>query len=117
MFFEQIVRGILANPLLDGVTLSGGDPFFNAEEIFVFLKNLKERTNVNVWCYSGYTYEQLAADPARAPSLKFIDVLVDGPFVDKLANPRLFFRGSANQRILKLSDGKLAGIMEPEINL
>jgi anaerobic ribonucleoside-triphosphate reductase activating protein len=117
LFFSEIVAAINSNPLLDGVTLSGGDPFFNPSEILKFLKALKSATNLNIWCYSGYTYEQLAADPARSPALEFIDILVDGPFVMGLSNPRLYFRGSANQRILRLKSGKIDGVMEPEIKL
>lgn len=102
------------NPLLDGVTFSGGDPLFNPEEFLKFLKKVKERTGLNVWCYTGYCYEDLLDDPLREPILHYIDVLVDGRFVKEQLEPRLYFRGSKNQRIIYLKDGRLEHIAKPE---
>ena len=83
----EIVNKVNTNPLLDGITLSGGDPMFNPEALLEFLKFLKEKTKKNIWCYTGYTYEQLLKDPLRAESLKYIDTLVDGPFIMALREP------------------------------
>lgn len=99
---EQIIQEINANPLLDGVTFSGGDPFYNPEEFLPVLKEVSQRTGMNIWCYTGYTYEQLKEDPIRQKLLPYIDVLVDGPFIELLYSPFLDFCGSSNQRILKL---------------
>lgn len=99
---DGMIAEINTNPLLDGVTFSGGDPFFNPEDFLAVLRQVKERTGMNVWCYTGYVYEDLLADPLRRPLLDYIDVLVDGKFIAELYSPYLEFRGSSNQRILKL---------------
>ena len=104
-FAREIARKVNANPLLDGVTLSGGDPLYNPEALLEFLKFLKLRTRANVWCYTGYVYERILKDPARAQCLKYIDTLVDGPFIAALRDPSLAFIGSRNQRIIPLRRG------------
>lgn len=97
-----MIREINGNPLLDGITFSGGDPFYNPKEFGRILKRIKEETGQNIWCYTGYTYEELLADPLRQPLLESIDVLVDGRFVEERYSPHLSFRGSSNQRIISL---------------
>lgn len=99
---QSIINNINANPLLDGITLSGGDPFFNPEALLTILKILKEKTGQNIWCYTGYTYEELLEDPIMKACLVYIDTLVDGRFEITKFNPRLLFRGSSNQRLVYL---------------
>ncbi len=103
----DIIAEIRSNPLLDGVTFSGGDPFFSPADFLPIVRRVKEETRLNIWCYTGYTYEELAADSSRCLILPYIDVLVDGRFDKMLYSPYLEFRGSSNQRILPLKDGKI----------
>lgn len=101
---EDIILRIQSNPLLDGITISGGDPFYNPEELTELLRVLKQRTGMNIWCYTGYTIEYLIKDIRYHEALRLIDVLVDGPFVQALYDPKLLFMGSSNQRKIVLAD-------------
>lgn len=102
---EEIINRICENSILKGITISGGEPLCkeNIPEVLDFIKDVKKvRPNFNVWCYSGYTLEQLEQrnDEVTKETLKEIDVLVDGRFIEEQKKPGLKFRGSANQRIL-----------------
>ena len=95
-----------------GVTFSGGAPFEQAEACSMLAKYIHS-VNLNVWCYTGYTYEQLLKKAANESSvmdfLKEIDVLVDGPFVLKLKSYDIKFRGSKNQRIIDVKKSLKTG--------
>lgn len=83
-----------------GITLSGGDPFFQAESATEIAKYAHE-CNLNVWCYTGFTYEELIeADDDKKNLLKNLDVLVDGRFENEKKSLACKFRGSTNQRII-----------------
>ncbi|MHC1750326.1 MAG: anaerobic ribonucleoside-triphosphate reductase activating protein [Cellulosilyticaceae bacterium] len=107
-----IVKTINDNPLLSGVTFSGGDPFEQAEEFAIIAKAIK-KNSFDIWCYTGYTYEYLMlhqdANPGWGNLLDRIDVLVDGPYIEALADPNLKYRGSSNQRIIDLKATMEAG--------
>ena len=103
MTIEQVVDEVLSNPLTD-VTLSGGDPFFQASGVKQVAKRLKE-AGKNIWAYSGYTLEELLAlGGDYTELLSYCDVLVDGPFILAERDLSLDFRGSHNQRIIHLKD-------------
>lgn len=90
-----------------GVTLSGGDPFVQPEACLEIAKYC-HKIGLNVWCYTGYTYEQLLKKAEKEPIiielLKEIDVLVDGRFVEKLKSLEAKFRGSKNQRLIDMKE-------------
>lgn len=106
---QEILDKIKDNSILKGITISGGEPLCkeNIPEVLDFIKNVKRvRPEFNVWCYSGYTIEQLVdrKDDVTNECLKEIDVLVDGRFVESKKDPELKFRGSSNQRILDVQN-------------
>lgn len=81
---DEIIEDLKSNPLLDGITLSGGDPFFQAKECTELLVRIrKELKHLNVWAYSGFTFEQLLRNKDMREMLDLVDVLVDGRFVLK----------------------------------
>ena len=93
----EIISEIKKNPLLDGITLTGGEPLLQldaANELACAAKNL----GLSVWLYTGYTFEELP--PAAAILLESVDVLIDGAFVESQRDLELQFRGSSNQRII-----------------
>jgi anaerobic ribonucleoside-triphosphate reductase activating protein len=87
------------NPLLDGLTLSGGEPFLQVEPC-VQLAAKARAMGLNVWAYSGYTFEALCVEPEKRRLLEVCDVLVDGPFVLLERTLEKRFRGSRNQRVI-----------------
>lgn len=100
---EKIIARMDANPLLDGITLTGGEPFEQPEACRI-LADAAHARGLNVWAYSGYTFEQLCAVPEKRRLLEACDVLVDGPFLLAERSLDLRFRGSKNQRVLKVAE-------------
>lgn len=110
---QEIIHDIKNNPLLSGLSILGGDPFFSAAEVSGFLDRLRVQAgDIPVWIYSGYTYEELIADPASAEYqlLAQCQVLVDGRFVQELRDPSLLYRGSSNQRLIDIPHSLAAGV-------
>ena len=106
---DEIIKKMRKNPLLDGITLSGGEPFCQGEAC-ILLARAAHDMGLNVWAYSGYTYEQLlAGDAAQQALLDETDVLVDGPFILNQKSLELHFRGSANQRLIDVKASRESG--------
>lgn len=106
--FELLLTEIaddLNRSVVDGITLSGGDPFFNPEDLYFLLRFLKVNfPHLPIWVYTGYTMEQLLSTMELNRCLPYIDTIVDGRFIESLADDKLPYRGSSNQRILKVAD-------------
>lgn len=99
MSTEEILEKVLDDPFAD-VTFSGGDPMFQPEGFAELARAIKEKSDKNIWCYTGYTFEKLLEDPRQSLLLQYIDVLVDGRFRQDLRDESLCFRGSSNQRLI-----------------
>lgn len=99
---SSIYKDILENKNIDGVTLSGGDPLYQVESCLVLAKKIKDNTDLDIWCYTGFTFEELleSKDEYVHKLLNYIDVLVDGMFDISQKSAELQFRGSHNQRVI-----------------
>lgn len=113
MTVDEIMDRINANPLLDGVTFSGGEPFCQAEALSE-LGQMVHKKGLNVITYSGYTYEYLIKNSDGKNNYgKLLDVsdyLVDGPFIADQKDMLLRFRGSRNQRIIDVKRSEEKGL-------
>lgn len=98
---EDILAAAAENPLLDGITLSGGDPFMQPVPCLALAEGA-HKIGLNVWTYTGYTWEALLEenDAEKLALLKETDVLVDGPFLLAERSLELRFCGSRNQRLI-----------------
>lgn len=107
---EDILGRLRENPLLSGLTLSGGEPFCQPEACQALAQGA-HALGLSVWCYTGYTLEALLAqgDAARLALLEQVDVLVDGPYVAEERSLEVPWRGSRNQRLLDVKRSLDAG--------
>jgi anaerobic ribonucleoside-triphosphate reductase activating protein len=108
MSTEEIMRVIEADPYAN-VTFSGGDPMYQPEGFAELARAIRERTNKTIWCYTGFTYENLMKNPRQRALLELLDVLVDGPFVKGQRDETLRFRGSRNQRLIDVRQSMAQG--------
>ena len=99
---SSIINKISKSPY--NVTLTGGDPFYQIDKTITLAKTIKQDLNKNIWCYTGYRYEELLSKPSHKELLKYIDILVDGKFMNDMKDESLLFRGSANQRIIDVKE-------------
>jgi anaerobic ribonucleoside-triphosphate reductase activating protein len=112
---EHIIKNI-PNKDINGITISGGEPFEQAEELVCLLKAAKE-ANLHRLVYTGFTYEELSEmdNEAVRQSLLLIDILIDGPF-EQDNNPQMPWTGSGNQRIIILNNGSIEAFYSSEYN-
>jgi len=107
---EEVRAMLKKNPLLDGLTLSGGEPLLQPQAAREMAEMAKAQ-GLNVWCYTGDTVEHMLKN--RAPdvmaALEYVDVLVDGPFILEQKSLDLRFRGSRNQRLINMPATLKAG--------
>ena len=113
---EEQILGLLEPWYVKGLSLLGGEPMepANQEALLPFLRRVKENyPDKTIWCYSGYRYEEDLASGRLSPLteeiLCLLDVLVDGEFHLEEKDPRLKFRGSANQRLIDVPASRAAG--------
>jgi len=109
---DDIISEMKRNPLTDGLTLSGGEPFQQAADC-VRLAAAARETGLNVWTFSGFTFEELALQAGNEPDVKKLleltDVLIDGRFVLAERTLSTKWRGSLNQRVLDVPKSLAAG--------
>ncbi|MBQ9110407.1 MAG: anaerobic ribonucleoside-triphosphate reductase activating protein [Oscillospiraceae bacterium] len=108
---DALAEQIRANPLLDGVTFSGGEPFCQAAALADLGEKVREM-GLNVITYTGYTFEELYArreEDGIGALLAVTDHLVDGRFIEEQKSYQLHFRGSANQRVLDCRESLARG--------
>ena len=106
---DEIIKKIKGNPLLDGVTLSGGDPLFQMDAVIDLCEKIKkEMPYLNIILYTGFTLEELYENPKFSKNIevlqRFLDFIIDGRYDDSLRDLTLAFRGSKNQRIIDVKE-------------
>lgn len=96
---SEIIKQIQQSNLQTGLTLSGGEPFLQANQLLDIVEAAKQK-GLNIWVYSGFTFEQLLQNPIHKQLLDKVDILVDGKYMEEKKDYRLVFKGSSNQRII-----------------
>ena len=101
MTVDEVIEKMLSNPIISGLTLTGGEPFMQAEDCLTIAK-AAHANGLNVWGYSGWTFENILnkGSYVQRELLKELDFLVDGPFIIAERSLNLKWRGSSNQRII-----------------
>ena len=85
------------------VTFTGGDPLLQPAGFTELARRIRRETGKTIWCYTGYTGEEVMASDALSQILPYIDVLVDGPYLEAFRDESLLFRGSRNQRLIEVA--------------
>lgn len=110
---EDLIKFLAINPLVSGVTFSGGEPFQQAPAAAVLGRRLLEM-GLNLWVYTGYTWEALLVNldrPGYQELLELTEVLIDGPFIREKRDLGLLFRGSTNQRLINVQESLTKGMV------
>lgn len=105
--YKELIED-LKKPYISGLTLSGGDPLYegNRETLTELVKDIKEQfPKKTIWCYTGFDYEEVA----DLEIMNYIDVLVDGKFIQALKDNNLHWKGSSNQRVINIKKTKEIG--------
>ena len=109
---DSLYKTLASNPLTDGLTLSGGEPYLQAAACAELAEKAKAG-GFNVWCYSGYTFEEIleisSADPGFKALISATDVLIDGMFLIEEKSLTLKWRGSQNQRVIDVQKSLSTG--------
>lgn len=105
---EQRIMDDLAQPWVQGITFLGGEPLLNTPVLLPLARRIRDAfgTSKDIWCWTGYTWEELmrpGESEDKLELLQYIDILVDGRFIEPLKDSLLQFRGSSNQRILDVA--------------
>ena len=115
----QIIAQMGKNPLVRGVTLTGGEPMMQAKALCEIACEAR-RKGMSVWCYTGFTLEALQREnnPDRMRLLDTVDVLVDGPYLQQERSLDLLYCGSKNQRLIDMNKTRQKGeicLFEPDV--
>lgn len=103
---EDIMNVAQCNPLVKGVTFTGGEPLLQLKPLLYLCQRIRVLTDYNIWIYTGYTFEKALKLKYFKELLPFINTIVDGPYIEAERDLELQFRGSRNQKIIKI-DKKL----------
>lgn len=106
MTVAEILRTIDENDF--DVTFSGGDPLYQVEPLVSLAKEIRRRGKT-IWCFTGFVFEEILANSRLSKILPYVEVMVDGPFIESQRDIELLFRGSTNQRLINVADTVASG--------
>lgn len=100
---DTVIQEMKQHKLQSGLTISGGEPLLQVEALLPIVKVAKE-IGLNIWLYTGFCYEDIIKNTQVSDILQYVDVLVDGPFIQELKSYELVFKGSSNQRVIDVKE-------------
>lgn len=98
MSIDEVIEALRATE--GNITFSGGDPMYQAEAFTELARRIRTELGRTIWCFTGFLWDEVVADPVMSRMLPYLEVLVDGPFVAAERDLDLLFRGSRNQRLV-----------------